>query len=82
MATKTEIKFISEGFKQILNSPGVQAVVEAKASEIQANANAASGEHFKSKTWQGSYGGGRWIGSAFATEEAEAEHKSLSGAVR
>ena len=88
MATQIKIEFISDGFKQILNSPGVQAAVLAEAEKIAAKANAnITGESsgFEAHAWQGNYGGGRWIASAsttdYASMRAESEDKALTRAV-
>ena len=83
-----KIEFKSEGFRQILNSGGVQGAVASAAEAIQARANAnlqENSEGFSSHVWQGGYGGGRWIGSVNTTDHAsmvaEAEEKALSRAV-
>lgn len=83
-----QIKFKSEGFKQILTGDGVQSAVESAAASIQAKANAnltEDSEGFSSHVWQGNYGGGRWIGSVSTTDYtsmvAETENKALSRAV-
>lgn len=81
------IQFISEGFRQILLSGGTQDLVQTTADEIKARADSAApdSEGFEAHTWQGGYGGGRWIGSVTTTDRAsrlaEAEHNALSGAV-
>lgn len=89
MSKQIDIKFKSEGFREILNSGGVQGAVAAAAANIQARANAnlhEDSEGFSSHVWQGGYGGGRWIGSVNTTDHAsmvaEAEDKALSRAVR
>lgn len=89
MATQVNIKFISEGFREILLGSGVQGVVQNASEKIQANANAnlaEESEGFSMHTWQGNYGGGRWIGSVSTTDLAscreEAENKALSKAVK
>lgn len=88
MGTQWKIKFNSDGFKQILNSDGCKAVVESAAKTIQDKANAnltEESEGFSMHSWQGNYGGGRWIASVNTTDyascKAEAENKALSRAV-
>ena len=88
MATETRLEFISEGFKQILESEGVHDLVQQTAEEICDRANAANnrgGEGFTTSVIQGNYGGGRWIGFVKTTDKqsmiAESEDKALSGAV-
>lgn len=85
---EVKIQFISDGFKQILESEGVEAVVRSAAETIRANANAnlqESSEGYTVSTWKGGYGGGRWIGSVTgadkAANKAEAEYKALSSGV-
>lgn len=82
MANEVKIEFISEGFRQILNSEGVKACVLSEAERIQARANDNSNGHFNAKVWSGGYGGGRWVASAFSTEKAESEDKALTKAVK
>lgn len=86
--SQMRIKFISKGFKDILCSSGVQALVQEATSNIQSRANANNmrgGEGFDSHVWMGAYGGGRWVGSVNTTDmesrTAEAEDKALSRAV-
>lgn len=88
MAIQIRIEFISEGFKEILNSEGVRAAVLAEAEKIAAKANANMHEEsagFEAHAWQGNYGGGRWIASAsttdYASMKAESEDKALTRAV-
>jgi hypothetical protein len=88
MGQQIKIKFISQGFKDILCSGGVQNAVTSAANSIQSKANANNirgGEGFRSETWMGSYGGGRWVASVSTTDRksmiAEAEDKALSRAV-
>ena len=88
MAKQIRLQFISEGFRQILTSSEVQALVSETADNIKARADANITEEsdgFKSRTWLGNYGGGRWIGSVSTTDKAsmiaEAENKALSKAV-
>ena len=86
--TKTEIQFISAGFKEILESEGTKELVRTIGEEIQnkANANAGTEDGFSCKVWRGNYGGGRWVASVTTTDKesqkAEAEDKALSRAVR
>jgi hypothetical protein len=88
MAQQIKIKFISQGFKEILCGGGVQSVVQNATDMIQQKANANNargGEGFEAHVWMGSYGGGRWVGSVNTTDYksriAEAEDKALSRAV-
>lgn len=89
MSQKIEIEFISAGFKEILNSDGVRALVQSETEKIAAKANAnisGNSEGFSSRVWQGGYGGGRWVGSVSTTDfesmKAEAEDKALTRAVK
>lgn len=85
-----KIEFNSDGFKQLLNSDGVRAMVQSKAEEICARANANVGgietDGYKTTVMQGNYGGGRWIAHVqaadYAAAVAEAENKSLTKAVK
>lgn len=87
---EVKIEFYSEGFKGILNSGGVQALVQSKAEEICARANANVGgietDGYKTTVMQGGYGGGRWIAHVqaadYAAAVAEAENKALTKAVK
>ena len=89
MSTKTQIQFISDGFKAILESEGTKALVKSVGENIQSKANANAGldgeDGFSCNVWQGNYGGGRWICSVTTTgkesQKAEAEDKALSRAV-
>lgn len=94
MSTNIKITFNSEGFRQILMSDGVKAVVQEAADDIAAKANGnmttANSEGFEASVWQGAmmskYGyGGRWMGSVSSRDSAaaadEAETKCLSRAV-
>ncbi|MBQ9703915.1 MAG: hypothetical protein IJV68_05160 [Clostridia bacterium] len=83
---QVEIKFISDGFKAILQSDGTKALVASAAEKIQASANSGvEGDGFTAKTWMGGYGGGRWIASVTSADRAaavaESENKALSKAV-
>ena len=85
-----KIEFISEGFKQILNSEGAKALVEGKAEEICPRANANVGgietDGYRVTVMKGGYGGGRWIAHVqaadYAAAAAEAENKALTKAVK
>ena len=85
-----KIEFYSEGFRQLLMSDGVRALVESTADDICARANANVGDietaGYKVTTMQGGYGGGRWISHVqaadFAAAAAEAENKTLTRAVK
>lgn len=88
MGKQTKIKFISQGFKEILCSEGVKNLVTEQTSIIQDRANANNsrgGDGFDAHVWMGAYGGGRWVGSVtttdFKSKIAEAEDKALSRAV-
>ncbi len=82
------IKFISAGFKAILNGEGVYGLVESTTENIQTKANAnlqEESEGYSAHVWQGGYGGGRWVGNVSTTDRAsmvaESEDKALSRAV-
>ena len=85
--SKMQIKFISQGFHDILCSDGVRELVDGYAKGVKARADSAcgGGEGYEQHTWLGNYGGGRWISSVSTTDRAsrlaEAEHNALSGAV-
>ena len=85
---EVKIEFISDGFKQILESEGVESVVRGAAENIRARANAniqEPSEGYTVSTWHGGYGGGRWVGSVTgadkAANKAEAKYKALSSGV-
>ncbi len=90
MATQVKIQFDSNGFRQVLESGGVYALVSEKTAEIQARANANTGgfetDGFGSKVLKGYWGGGRWIAHVFALDRgaraAESENKALTKAVK
>lgn len=81
------IEFISQGFHDILCSPGVHDLVDSKAQEIKARADSAAPESqgFEVNTIVGGYGGGRWVSFVQTTDKAsmiaEAEHNALTGAI-
>lgn len=84
-----KLEFNSDGFKQILLSAGMKQCVEAAAKDIKSKADAnitGESEGFSVNTWQGSYGGGRWVASVtttdFASRVAESENKALTRAVK
>lgn len=88
MATNIRLEFISDGFKQILESDGVRELVQETSDNIKNRANANNtrgGQGFESNVIQGNYGGGRWIGFVKSTDResdiAESEDKALTGAV-
>lgn len=87
MSVDIKIEFISDGFYQILNSGGVESLVTSAAQKIQAEANAgvSGSKGFSAKTWKGSYGGGRWVASVTAIDQAasaaQSENQVLSKAV-
>lgn len=89
MTKQVRVKFISDGFRQVLMSGGVQELVGSEADRIKNSANANNnygGVGFKSRTWEGSYGGGRWVASVSTTDIksmlAESEDKALTRAVK
>lgn len=90
MAKQTTIEFFSQGFEQILTSPGTMSAVEDATSAIHTRANANNtrgGNGFGSGTRVGrAYGSQRALGFVYTTDRksaiAEAEDKALSGAVR
>lgn len=86
---QTTIEFNSDGFRQILLSDGVKSAVQDAAESIKSRADANIPEEsvgFSATVWQGSYGGGRWVGSVTTTDgasmRAESEYKALTGAVK
>lgn len=88
MSKQMKIEFISAGFREILTSDGVKALVDDAASEIQSKANAnllEDSEGYEKTVMYGGYGGGRWVGFVQCTDRAsciaEAEYNALSGAV-
>jgi hypothetical protein len=88
MSKQMKIEFISAGFREILASDGVKALVDDAASEIQSKANAnllEDSEGYEKTVMYGGYGGGRWVGFVQCTDRAsciaEAEYNALSGAV-
>ena len=84
----TKIEFISQGFKDILFSPGTKELIQGISDDIRdrANQDMPTGEGFESKVQAGGYGGGRYIGFVkTATNEAaleESENMTLTKAVR
>lgn len=83
------LEFNSEGFKELLCSPEIQAEVESAAKGIQTRATANANLSEKSsgyymRTVQGSTAG-RWLGFVGATDHesliAESEYKALTKAV-
>lgn len=86
MAQQMRIKFISEGFREILCSSGVKEAVTEAAEAMQSKANENNirgGNGYEVK--MGRYGGGRWVAYVSASDgesnAAEAEEKALSRAV-
>ena len=84
----TKIEFNSQGFKDILFSPGTKELVQSVANQIQAEANAGiqeDSEGFSSNVVAGGYGGGRYVGFVTSIDnkaaQAESEDKVLSKAV-
>ena len=87
-----KIVFISAGFKQILNSPGVERLIRQHTDAIRDRANEnlfadpkAKSEGYLSKAFTGG-GQGRVVGVVYTSDHAsmaaEAEDKALSRAVR
>lgn len=83
-----KIKFISAGFKEILNSPGVESMIRQQTAAIcdRANGNLhAESEGFAQKVFTGG-GQGRVVGVVYTTDHAsmvaETEEKALSRALR
>lgn len=62
MATTVHFDWKSSGFRQILTSPGVGAILQESGNRIAAN----SGRRCQVRLWRGSYGGGRTICSVNA----------------
>ena len=88
MSKQMKIEFISAGFREILLSDGVKALVDEATTEIQSKANAnllEDSEGYEKTVMYGNYGGGRWVGFVQCTDRAscvaEAEYNALSGAV-
>lgn len=92
--SEIQIKFNSEGFRQILLSDGVKQVVQDATDRIAANANANlmdsnsegyEGDVLESPRMSGYGNGGRWVGFVRSVDARaaadEAENKSLSRAV-
>ena len=84
----TKIEFISQGFKDILFSPGTKELIQGISDDIRdrANQDMPTGEGFESKVKAGGYGGGRYIGfvTTVSKEAAleESENMTLTKAVR
>lgn len=83
-----KIQFVSDGFKEILNSPEVESMIRQRTEEIRDRANAnlkVESEGFASKVFTGA-GQGRVVGVVYTTDHAsrvaESEEKALSRAVR
>lgn len=80
MATKTQIKFNSAGFRAILMSGGTRAAVSEAASRIASSAGFGP----KVRVAAGGYGGGRIVGfvatQAKTPEEAEDQRRALEAA--
>ena len=84
----SRFKFISAGFKETLNSPGVESMIRQKTEEIRDRANGnlhTESEGYGSKIYTGG-GQGRVVGVVFTTDRAsmaaETEEKALSRALR
>lgn len=77
------IEFISEGFREILNSDGCQELVQQTAEGIAERANANAGlDTFEATSVRA---GTRWIAFASTTDKAslaaESEEKALTRAI-
>ena len=77
------IEFISEGFREILNSEGCHDLVQQTAEGIAERANANAGlTTFEATSVKA---GTRWIAFASTTDKdsliAESEDKALTGAI-
>lgn len=88
MMQKMRIKFISDGFREILLSDGVKNLVDDIGEQIKDKANARLAEDstgYEKETRQIDYRGGRWQSAVYTTDmasmKAEAEYNALSGAV-
>ncbi|MEE1165195.1 MAG: hypothetical protein UHU21_16065 [Lachnospiraceae bacterium] len=82
-----KLEFVSDGFREILESEGVHQAVAEETERIHAAANANNrrgGEGFHASTFLGGIAG-RWIGTVYTTDHAsrvaEAEDKALSSVV-
>ena len=95
MDDEIKIEFISEGFRKILTSENVRALVEGEATKIQERANSMAGgretEGFVVNTMMGDFGKSRnwsprWISNVQAADYeaavAAAEDKVLDRAVK
>lgn len=84
-----KLEFNSDGFRQILMSDGMKAVVESAANNIKQKADGniqGESDGYSVHAWQGNYGGGRWVASVTTTDYesmvAESESKALTRAVK
>lgn len=84
MGARVRLEFISDGFKEVLESDGVKSLVESKAEAIAAGArsNMVGDGDVTTDSKIGNYGGGRWIARVHCPESEESEHKALSRAVK
>ena len=89
MTTQIKLEFVSQGFKEILESDGVKGLVESATETIKQRADSditGESEGFSASVYKGNYGGGRWVGMVHTTDyeskRAESEDKSLTKAVR
>lgn len=89
MTGNANIQFNSDGFREILLSDGVRAVVQAETEKIRGRANGNLREKsagYSAQVRVGNYGGGRWIGHVTTTDgtsiRAEAYDKALTRAVK
>ena len=83
MSKQMKIEFISAGFREILASDGVKALVDEATTEIQSKANANCPEHsngYEKTVMYGNYGGGRWVGFVQCTDSFHSQANVLNGA--
>lgn len=82
MSTKIRVEFLSDGFQQVLNQPGVKDLLDREARGIASRA----GDGFKASSGHGNYGGSprpiAVVGSSdYEGRRAEAEDQALSKAL-
>ncbi len=88
MSQITKIDFISQGFKNILFSPGTKELLQNIGDEIKDRANESipDGDGFSARVQAGGYGGGRYVGYVKTDNDAaaleESENMTLTKAVR
>ena len=89
MGVEVKIEFNSAGFKELLESAEVRDLVESKAQEIKARADAnivGDSEGFRAHSKKAGYGGGRYVAyvgtTDFESVRAESEDKALTRAIK